>query len=677
MNILKRLSRLFDDGGDKEIITTPESENDTIGREKNWDDIFLKAKAYNSLTGNGVTEPYSQSAWVYRAVNSISSNIPQAPFRIYDSNKQPLPETNSIVQLFQNPNPFQSYFEWMESIVSFLNLNGEAFIYMVPSIGQRIGTRNLPAELWSLNPKLVQHAEDEGRIVGWTYGNMPIELDEMIHLKMFNPSHSSFRGMSPITALRQELEADFSAAKFNNSFFKNGAVPNGVITTDKEVQIDIKTLRKLKKEWYSNHGGAENAHKTAFLLNGMKYNTMQITQKDMEWMEGRKFSRESIMAIFGVNSFVAGFYSDGTITRATALASMRAFWENTLIPQMIRIEQKLKSKFFMRFSNDGTCGRFDTSEIPAFQAMFTENVDAAQKLFQIGHTRNEINQRLNLQMPEDDIDGDIRYLPMNLVPIGEDEGGVPEKSIEPKVEKAEKQNMIQRNYLIIQGKMEKKFESKLKRYLFDLRKEALRIVNNVQKALTADEEAELMALLNGLFDGGELQVAMEPVYTETARQAGEHAFDVLGITREFIINENVLKARMNYIKGVNDTLFEEIRSNVYEGIKSGETIPEISSRVKSSFNVASNRAKIIARTETASLMSAQTQDVYKSEGVKMKQWIATIDEKTRESHIQQNGQIVPMNTAFSNGLMFPGDSDNGPPEEVINCRCVLVPVVEV
>lgn len=53
-----------------------------------------------------------------------------------------------------------------------------------------------------------------------------------------------------------------------------------------------------------------------------------------------------------------------------------------------------------------------------------------------------------------------------------------------------------------------------------------------------------------------------------------------------------------------------------------------------------------------------------------KRWVAVMDERTRVSHASINGEVVPVDRPFSNGLMYPGDP-SGPPEEVYNCRCTM------
>lgn len=55
----------------------------------------------------------------------------------------------------------------------------------------------------------------------------------------------------------------------------------------------------------------------------------------------------------------------------------------------------------------------------------------------------------------------------------------------------------------------------------------------------------------------------------------------------------------------------------------------------------------------------------------VKQWDATLDGNTRDSHRRVDGEIRELDEKFSNGLMRPGDPDGGA-SEVINCRCACL-----
>jgi len=57
----------------------------------------------------------------------------------------------------------------------------------------------------------------------------------------------------------------------------------------------------------------------------------------------------------------------------------------------------------------------------------------------------------------------------------------------------------------------------------------------------------------------------------------------------------------------------------------------------------------------------------------MKQWYATKDSRTRKSHRIIDGERIPINEYFANGLFYPADPD-GEPAEVYNCRCTLLGV---
>ncbi|HXU02762.1 MAG TPA: phage minor head protein, partial [Polyangia bacterium] len=123
-------------------------------------------------------------------------------------------------------------------------------------------------------------------------------------------------------------------------------------------------------------------------------------------------------------------------------------------------------------------------------------------------------------------------------------------------------------------------------------------------------------------------------------------------------------------------------STIRAAIAAGEPIPDgtISAAVTNYKNRALRyRAETIARTEAmTSLHEAQSQAVDQAiaDGIDRGDirytWHATHDDRTRDSHAAMDLETVGEGELFVTGagnlLEYPGDP-NGPPEEVINCRC--------
>lgn len=120
---------------------------------------------------------------------------------------------------------------------------------------------------------------------------------------------------------------------------------------------------------------------------------------------------------------------------------------------------------------------------------------------------------------------------------------------------------------------------------------------------------------------------------------------------------------------------KQLNSSVLQGIVNGESMQKIADRI---LPVVNNNAAAAIRNARTMVTGAQNQGRQDSYGmmdkmgiVLKKVWMATPDERTRESHLRLDGEEVEYDKEFSNGLMFPGDP-NGAPEEVYNCRCTMV-----
>lgn len=118
-----------------------------------------------------------------------------------------------------------------------------------------------------------------------------------------------------------------------------------------------------------------------------------------------------------------------------------------------------------------------------------------------------------------------------------------------------------------------------------------------------------------------------------------------------------------------------IKTLLTEGYQSGKGINYVANLLTKRFDQLQTwESKRIARTEIHNSHNTAVMDTYNEIGVEYTMWIAADDERTRESHLEINGEIIRLGDTYSNGLRFPGDTD-GPIEEWINCRCSNAPYV--
>ena len=124
-----------------------------------------------------------------------------------------------------------------------------------------------------------------------------------------------------------------------------------------------------------------------------------------------------------------------------------------------------------------------------------------------------------------------------------------------------------------------------------------------------------------------------------------------------------------------DVLKKRITSEVTRSIATGTGFQQTAKQLANQTKIGYNNAVRIARTEGHRIQCSATHDAAqqaKNRGADIvKMWDATLDGKTRESHVAVDGQIREVDKPFSNGLMFPGDPAGGA-AEVVNCRCAYL-----
>lgn len=122
-------------------------------------------------------------------------------------------------------------------------------------------------------------------------------------------------------------------------------------------------------------------------------------------------------------------------------------------------------------------------------------------------------------------------------------------------------------------------------------------------------------------------------------------------------------------------LKKKITAQVSRAVSTGMTYAQTAKVLSNETRVGYNNAVRIARTEGHRIQTAAAMDACNNAKEKgadvVKQWDATLDSSTRESHAKVDGEIRELDKAFSNGLQYPGDPSGGA-AEVVNCRCALL-----
>ncbi|EMZ42700.1 MULTISPECIES: phage head morphogenesis protein [Atopobium] len=118
-----------------------------------------------------------------------------------------------------------------------------------------------------------------------------------------------------------------------------------------------------------------------------------------------------------------------------------------------------------------------------------------------------------------------------------------------------------------------------------------------------------------------------------------------------------------------------VRSALTQSFLTGESIPDMAKRLRGVADMNARSAIRIARTAITGTENRARVDSYVAAndmGINCeKQWMASLDGRTRDSHRVLDGQHVKPDAVFDNGCRFPGDPQ-APVGEVYNCRCTLV-----
>ena len=347
---------------------------------------------------------------VFSCIDAIATSISNNRFHLYKEDKQGnkvMVDDHEAMKLLQKPNQFQTAIDILYLMSAHLEAFGRTFL--MPDVTK--GDMRIPTGLYVVNPNFIVIKSDPIKLYqGYTLkvGTTTEEkkLEELINVWRPSPFDQA-QAVSTIQMARYEANGDLNALDYNETFFQQGARPSGVLTTEQELNKDAQ--QDLKQQWKDSYEGKSNHNKTMVLGGGMKYTQMSLNQKDMDFIEQRRLSRDQILSIFRVPKSVIAIADD--VNRANADAQEYIFAKYVVKPRLELIFDKLNTFYLPMFK--GTEGMYFEFDNPIPE---DRELELREKEASVGKWRtvNEIREEENREKVDGGDDLYVDGLKMSL-----------------------------------------------------------------------------------------------------------------------------------------------------------------------------------------------------------------------------------------------------------------------
>lgn len=249
---------------------------------------------------------------VNRCVEVLSNSMAVLPVYIMNENtKERLTHHRLGRVLWSRANEAMSSFDYSRLMLCNQLLRGNAYAWIF-----RNRATGHPMELIPLPPDYVEPWIDQsGRLwyrfchprTGELYDLRP---DELLHYKAY--SEDGIRGISVLRRAALTLDTAQAAQQYENSTWRSGGQPSGILTTDTDLGDEIAVTQEdgtvkmvdpkehLRRSWEEIHRGPGNAMRLAVLDLGLKYQPISMNNSDAQFVESNEVRVSDVCRFFGV-----------------------------------------------------------------------------------------------------------------------------------------------------------------------------------------------------------------------------------------------------------------------------------------------------------------------------------------------------------------------------------------
>jgi len=363
-------------------------------------------------TKDNYRSAYEELEVVNRAVNMIVDDVSDISFQVGDRIKGITPIKNNVrrsrVDLILNrePNPFQDISNFKRNLIVDLLIDGNIFIYYDGAHLYQLPANNVTI-----------HSDTQTYIEKFEYdGHIDYAPREIIHIKE-NSFNSIYRGVPRLKPAYRTMYLLDNMRKFQDNFFKNGAVPGLVLKSPNTLSEKIK--ERMLQAWQTRYNPKNGGKRPLILDGGLEVDALtKVNFKELDFQSSIAANEKIILEAMGVPPILL----DGG-NNANIRPNHRLYYLETVLPIVRKMSYAFERYFGYKLVEDVT-------DIPALQPELRDQAAYYQSLVNTGiMTPNEARESLNLEMIEGQ---DELRVPANIAGSAADpqEGGKPPQTEE-------------------------------------------------------------------------------------------------------------------------------------------------------------------------------------------------------------------------------------------------------
>jgi HK97 family phage portal protein len=327
-----------------------------------------------------------------RVVSETMASLPIGIYRERKSGGRDAAKDHPAMELFLNPNPWQTSMEFFEMMQGHLELRGNSYALKVPGGGRAI-EQLIPQHPDRVKVYLLPNGRLRYDVTSYSTGQIDhYSQDEVLHIRGW--SFDGITGISTVSAMAEVIGKGLAVQEHASRYFRNNAIPGMSVETVKMTPEAEDEFKKSLSEGFSG----ENSFKAMILPPGVKATVLGLTNKDSQLIESAAASRLEICAAWRVPPHKIGDLSRGTFSNIEQ--QNIEFATDCMRPRIVRAERRLDRDIVGSLrANESAPGdyyvTFNMNEL--YRGDMKSRYDAYQVAIQTWMARNEAraNEGLN------------------------------------------------------------------------------------------------------------------------------------------------------------------------------------------------------------------------------------------------------------------------------------------